>query len=146
MRPKSIIYFEILCFVLVGLMLAYRILTFSAVAKSLQGAAQTSGLPGDAAGMAIAAAAVSSTIYLLLWFFIARRASMIAKWIFVALTIANFVNLAALATRWEAVPRWHATIAVLIAVVGLGALALLFRPDAREWFSGRGPIDPKIFS
>ena len=102
---------------------------------------QMSAGPGIAAMIAqfgttplIVTAFVLVVIQLLLWYFVARRGSVVAKWIYVVLTayvvisgVFELRNTALLATTVGII---GAALVVLQAV----AIFLLFRPDARAWF------------
>jgi drug/metabolite transporter (DMT)-like permease len=76
--------------------------------------------------------AISLLIPLLLWYFIARRASNIAKWILVVMTLLGllFVNLD---------PGQLGSLAgiasLAVTILQLVAIVLLFRADARTWLS-----------
>ena len=84
---------------------------------------------------------------LLLWYFIARRASNVAKWIFVVLTAVGLLGfLSALANPM--VPKGLVT---LLGAAGTGLQVygawLLFRPDAAAWLDAKGADgagDPEI--
>lgn len=91
---------------------------------------------------------VGILVPLLLWYFIARRASNVAKWIYVVLTALGLLGfVSSLANPLVA----KGVITVLgLNTVGLQFYAawLLFRPDASAWLDSRGangPGDPKSF-
>lgn len=81
---------------------------------------------------------------LALWYLIARRASAIAKWVLVVLTVINMVGFAFLlfgfATGFGAEARSVAGSAasVIASVLLIGAVAHLFRADAKAWFGEGG--------
>lgn len=75
-------------------------------------------------------------ISLCLWFFVARRGSVIAKWVLVVLTVLAalrfLLNLPAVARG--AVPVGDVALSAVTLLLGLVAAFQLFRPDARAWF------------
>ena len=81
--------------------------------------------------------AIGFGIALLLWFFVARKGSRIAKWI-----VTIFVALA-LAWTLYAIPSGRYSLGLsgllgLFSTVLQGyAIAMLFRPDARPWFGAK---------
>lgn len=79
----------------------------------------------------------SVAIAFLLWYFIARQASVVAKWVqvvfaaFAALSILSAVYFFAVGNAPPLLPSLLGIVANLLYV---GAAVLLFRPDARAWF------------
>lgn len=89
----------------------------------------------------IGSIAIGLIIPLLLWYFIARRGSPIAKWIFVVLTaigvIGTLYSVTALSTGLVMPVQFG--ISVLGTLLQAVAGVMLFRPDANAWFNdGRG--------
>lgn len=89
--------------------------------------------PGAASlgdGVLILAVAMGQAVMLVLWFLVAHRASNIAKWVLVALTVVGFaLMLPDLRPSMALLP----VLTLLNAASQLIAIALLFRADAREW-------------
>jgi hypothetical protein len=87
--------------------------------------------------------AISLVVDLLLWFFIARKAAEIAKWIFVILFAVALAGMArTLFGQQQHVVLPTVTLAVSVVRLLLNGFctALLLRPDAKRWFRGeRGP-------
>lgn len=86
-------------------------------------------------------AAIGLLIQLLLWYFITRRGSVVAKWIFIVLT-----GLALCSGLWGLV--MSGATSVVIGVLGAAmlilqaiAIWLLFRPDTPAWFGEDGEVD-----
>jgi hypothetical protein len=82
---------------------------------------------------------------LLLWL-TAYRASNIARWIFIGLVAIGFVFQIADVGHARAYGDLSLALTLaqdLLCVIEIG---LLFRRDARDWFAGRRPVDPEIFS
>lgn len=128
MRPKSIILFEriellaILCGI-VGAALGWE-RTVALVAPLGFGGR----LVAIVQGLGVA-------LMLLLLYFIARRASVVAKWIFVVLVVLGAINIA----RGYGVLFDMGATGLLSAaqtLLQLVAVWLLFRPDTAPWFDG----------
>jgi hypothetical protein len=82
---------------------------------------------------------------LLLWFIVWRRSNA-ARWIYVVIHTPDLVFAV---IRPATSLHWGAFWAVLtLGQYGCAALCLLllFRQDSRDWFAGRGPVDPAVFS
>lgn len=87
--------------------------------------------------------AISYTISLLFWYFIARRASNVAKWILVVLTAIGALSLPLSLTQMGT-----AQLILTLVVFGMQVVAVwfLFRPDAKAWFTpGAQGMDPTVF-
>lgn len=93
-------------------------------------------------GPLLAVSVIGLLIPLILWFFIARKGSVIAKWILVVITAIGVVSLAFSLAR-GALPT---SVGGLLGLVGITlnivAATLLFRPDAKLWFGESLPQDP----
>ncbi len=83
-----------------------------------------------------AALLLSCAITLLLWYLVARRASLAAKWVVTVLTglaVLRFaINL--ITVMRGAVPAVAMLLSVAIVVLSVAATVHLFRDDARLWF------------
>ncbi|MEI9851343.1 MAG: hypothetical protein WDN24_11450 [Sphingomonas sp.] len=93
MRPQSIVHFDIVFFIIQATSIVVQALTWS---QTLEQVTLSSG--GAAPGAPIAAfvigsAVVGYAINLLLWYFISRRASAVAKWIYTALFAIGVASL-----------------------------------------------------
>lgn len=83
-----------------------------------------------------------NAINLLIWYFISRRASNVAKWILVVLTAFGLLGLFSL-TEVGAV---QAVMTLVIFGMQLASVYFLFRPDAVAWFKhGKSGMDPDVF-
>ena len=136
MRPMSIVNFE-RCYlgaVLIGFI--NSILNFSARNTNPQ-LAQATAMFGT--GFFIIFALLGLAIPLLLWYFTARRASVVAKWI-----ITVFFAIGALFFLFSLGRIFHSGLIGILSIIGfvLQAVAvyLLFKPDANAWFA-RGGVD-----
>lgn len=135
-RPRSIRLFELfwlgsLALTLVGTALLWPVLLEQAAAQA--GAARLG--PGVLNAIAGAGVAFLAAIELLLWYFVARRGSTVAKWLAVLFTAYGaYVLVVAedVAVALATVTGVISAVALLMQVIATGAL---FAPDARSWFS-----------
>lgn len=141
MRPQSIVWFERLylasvCLGILTLALNYDLIEMRAVAT---GGAGTSAWVGAVIGVCI---------NLLFWFFIARRASNIAKWILVVMTAVGIVGMIAMLSTLLMYGPLYTALTGAVTLLQLVAMVFLFRRDAVDWLKsgGRnGPIDLATF-
>ena len=125
MRPPSIVLFERLY--LGGLAIG---LINSAILISN---ASESELAGEGPSF-FAIVGTALVISLLLWFFVARRRSNIAKWILVALFAVGIIGLPAILTEGAFDLSDGLTVATWL--LQAAAIVMLFRPESAEWFKG----------
>ena len=131
MRPASIVQFERILLAALAIDLVNNLFAWPALAKTLE----VVDLVPSPVRMILACTA-APLIGLLLWYLIARRASVVAKWIlvaFVALGAAIFVYTAAHLTLFR--PMF--IVAIFAEVLKIVAVSRLFTADAAAWFSGR---------
>jgi len=131
MRPISIVWFERLFLLSLGLALLVSLLQYDLLLAEIEGQAAFASL-GLGSGFVIAVIAISLLVPLLLWYFIARRASNPAKWILVLLTAAGLLYLDIDAARMWAPAN---IMALIVTALQIAAVALLFRADARGWLN-----------
>ena len=132
MRPKSIVTFE-------RVVLASLALSLLATWLGWERAATTAADAGLGTGFILSVQAVTIVVMLLLLYFIARKGSPIAKWIYVVLAALGVLG--GLAAVGDLMEQGGASIAVTVLqyVLTIVSLWLLFRPDAKAWFNdGRG--------
>ena len=144
MRPASIVSFEriyLLSIVVaaIGMALGWDRLIQMAASRS-------AGVPESVQqGILIGAVAIGFLIPLLLLYFIARRASNVAKWIFVLFTAYSlFTFVTGLSTAGLKIDVLFVFNAITL-VLTLYCAWLLFRPDAKAWLETKGvdgPADP----
>lgn len=96
------------------------------------------GVKSGGIGVLIFGAMASTVLWLLLWYYIVRRASNVAKWIYVVLvallTISTIIGLAnPLAPR-----GLDRAVGLVILALQLFATGLLFRNDAATWLQNHG--------
>jgi hypothetical protein len=135
-RPQSIITFERCYLGGVALGLANNALNWSNMQEQMAATPNSQLLPD---WFLPATIGVGLVITLLLWYFVARRASTVAKWILVVFFAIGLLGLPGIVAGVSS-----GLIAPLMAIVGLITLALnaiavwmLFRPDAKLWFAGQ---------
>ena len=139
MRPVSIVRFEQAYLGSIALWLLNLALGWKARLGSLESNPAIAGNPQMAElaqTMMIGTTVVMLALWLLLWYFTARRASDVAKWVVVALFGLSVIGLPFTLMSYPVV-------GALSTVLSLGAFALtayavwlLFRPDAKAWFAG----------
>jgi hypothetical protein len=134
-RPKSIVQFERLYLGAWLLGLLNTILNWGRITNAARASAGGVQIDeGFASNMMIASLMGGAIITVLLWYFVARRGSDIAKWIvtiFFGIGLVSFLWGIAAGTVGVGVP---VAISVAALVVQGLAVAMLFRPDARAWF------------
>ena len=146
MRPQSIELFEKVYLGAIAVGLVNTFLSWSQVNAMLADPRMQAA--GVGSGTLVFGLIVGILIPLLLWYFIARRASSVAKWIYIVLTaVGLFAFLSSLAN--PLVLKGLVTIlgAATVALQVYGAW-LLFRPDAVAWLKSKGadgPGDPDTF-
>lgn len=145
MRPPSIVKFDQLFFATIAFGLVGFAINWDTAMAQLNANPGLSQLGWDGATLMIGAYAMGLAINLLLWFFISRRASNVARWILTALTGYGLISLPF--TLFMAPMPIVTMIVVLVsAVLQIAMLWLLFRPDAAAWFK-HGPkgMDADVF-
>ena len=146
MRPKSIELFEKIYLATVTFSFVIAVFNWVNVSATLE----TPELKALGAGsnLLIGIMALSLIFSLLIWYFIARRASNITKWIYVVVTgIGLFGVIGSLANPLT--PKGILLIGnIVVIALQLYAAWLLFKPDAAEWLESKGasgPDDPSTF-
>jgi hypothetical protein len=134
MRPPSIRLFEKLYLLTIAIGLVALALSWN----SITGLAQARTGQDAANGVLIVAAVLGVLIPLLLLYFIARRASNVAKWIFVVLAAFSVLSFVAGAANPELPKDALFALNVASLLLTLYCAWLLFRPDARAWLEHRG--------
>ena len=147
MRPQSIIRFEQIFFAAIAVSLLNTLMSFGATEAQLANDPSSAQL-GLGSGFLIATLAFSIGIMLLLWFFIARRASNVAKWILVAITGLGLAMMLGTISALSAAPPLTLLLTVVNTGLQIAGLAFLFKRDAVEWLTTKGQggaTDPSIF-
>ncbi len=103
---------------------------------------------GERQGVMIAAIAITLLFALMLLYFIARRASAAAKWLFVAFNAYGVVSFAMDLGTPGAATNIPFVFDGITLVLTLYCAWLLFKPDAVAWLESKGangPGDPSAF-
>jgi hypothetical protein len=133
MQPESIrkftlFYLGSLVVSLVATFVGYDILTAQVEAQS----AATGLAMGS--GAIVAGIALNVAITLLLWYLVARKGFVIAKWIIVLFFLFTVVtSISGIFAGGLAV---HEGLSLLAIVLQAAAVYYLFQPDAKAWFAG----------
>jgi len=141
MRPASIVMFERLFLASLVLSVVSFIINYDSMIRDLETQPGVAEL-GFGSGFAIGSMAIGLAIFLLLWFFIARKGSSVAKWILVVLLAISVISLPGMLMG-----SWDLGVVLGLAVYALeiAATAYLFRADAAAWFRGERGADPATF-
>lgn len=140
MRPQSIILFERL--VLLGIVLG--IVNTVLIWDQLNAQVAVTGMgPNTVIGIQV----VTILLYLLLIYFISRRGSPVAKWIYVVLAGLGLIASLTSIGQTMAMGAISAVLSIVSLVLTAVTIWLLFRPDAKAWFAdGRSAApDPDVF-
>lgn len=141
MRPNSIVTFErlVLLYLAIGVLYAYLVWDETMSSLQAQGVALGS-------GTIITIQAITVAFYLLLVWFISRKGSPVAKWIYVVLGGLGLVLGLIGIQQTISLGTLPLILAIAQYVLTLVTIWLLFRPDSKTWFSdGRGGVDAETF-
>ncbi|HET8612729.1 MAG TPA: hypothetical protein VFL92_08185 [Sphingomonas sp.] len=145
MRPQAIVRFEQLYIISLILSVVSAVWSYMRLSIVLPTDAPRALVPVTM----IVATAIGLIIGILLLYFIARRGSEIAKWIFIIFFVIGVIGFIRLLASFGAITH----VAPMVSAVTLGialiqivlqavCVWLLFRPDAKAWFKGaRTPED-----
>jgi hypothetical protein len=138
MRPESIQWFERVYIVRIVVGIALSLYSFYWMSHAF------GAYPMPAYGLkyiAIGSVVMVTLINLLLLYFIARRASVVAKWIFVVATLIGLVSV----VHTVIAPNFLPALLKMGPLFGVGLdftmIMLLFQPDSRDWFEGGGVVE-----
>ncbi len=137
MRPQSIKMFDMLFLGSLALGLVNFFFAYDTAMVQLEGT-------GMGSAFMIASLAVGYGINLLLWYFVSRRGSNVARWIFIVLTA---IGLAMVPFSLAEIPMSQLVLTLLVTLMQVAAIYFLFQPDAKLFFEngGRGSVDPSTF-
>lgn len=142
-QPQSIQNFSRLFLISLAIGIANAVLSWGKTNEMLAADPTTAGFGG---GFIIGVVVFGMGIPLLLWYFIAKRASNVAKWILVILTVLGLLVLPGTFTQASAMgPVWLA-LSLMTTILQLAAIYYLFRADAVAWLKGTPPVDPGTFN
>lgn len=140
MRPQSIVWFERLYLAAFALMVVNTILSWDANAAALA----ANGTARDIPGYQYWTTGIGLLIPPLLWFFIARRGSAVAKWILLVLVVIGLIGVGYIVTSGRATFGLRGLLGYAAMALQVAAAAMLFRPDADAWFgkgNAREPVE-----
>ena len=144
MRPPSIVMFERLFLASLALSAFNFVVGYDAMIEQVERepALQQLGLDG---GFVTGMFVVGVAIYLLLWFFIARKASTVAKWILVVLSAVGLLSFLASFATGQVTFDQSAMLGAAYYALEVAAVVFLFRADANAWFRNEWKADPATF-
>ncbi len=136
-RPKSIDRFEQFygAHIVLGLVNSVVALWVMPDARVNEALAGMGGLVGAVSGVFIAIALATQ---ILLWFLIARRGNLLAKYVLVALTVLNVLGalfgVVGMATGVAGNQPLALVLSLASSACLVAAVTMLYRPDALPWF------------
>lgn len=137
MRPQSIINFDRCYLGVIALNVLNTFLSWSQTKERIA----TAGLPpGTATGGLAFGLIVGVGISLLLWYFIAKKGSVVAKWILTVLFVLGLIAVLVAAAGNTFPTGLPGIVSIVVLVLQAVSVYLLFRPDSKRWFDGRGDL------
>jgi hypothetical protein len=134
MRPKSILLFEKVFFASLAVGLVRTVAAWREVASAIANPTLKAASMSERA--ILTSLSLSLVLPLVLWFFIAHRASNVAKWFFLLLTAFGLLGF----VQTLANPAAPKGIVTVLSALGVGlqiyAAWLLFDADAKDWLDG----------
>jgi len=139
MRPKSIILFAWLYLAAVGIGLLNSIVYFDQIMATAMADPRVRMFPPEFFRASLyVSTAIGLLVAFLLWFFITRRPSLLAKWIFVLLTAVAVLGLIGSVVSHRFPPGIPGVLSAVGCLLRLASAWMLFRPDANAWFGDKG--------
>lgn len=135
MRPSSIVRFDRLYLASIAVGLIGNILEWPLTMARLAENPDTAALGSTATVAAGGMIVVGVAIALLLWFFIARRGSVVAKWILVVFTVFAIGSLAVGFSTGAVILDVGGIVRIVAVALQTTAVVFLFRPDAAAWLA-----------
>ncbi len=135
MRPSSIVRFDRLYLASIAVGLIGNILEWPLTMARLAENPDTAAMGSTATVAAGGMIAIGVLIALLLWFFIARRGSSVAKWILVVFTVFAIGSLVIGFSTGAVILDAGGIVRIVAVALQAAAVAFLFRPDAAPWFA-----------
>lgn len=132
-KPPSIARFELLYWVAVALGWVNTALNW----PTAQAALDANPMLANARWFLPVMTAIGVLISIALWFFIARRASVVAKWIqivFAGFGVIGILSGAYMIVSGKAASLPLMAVAILSNIIYIAAASMLFKPDAKAWF------------
>jgi len=146
MRPPSIVLFEKLYVAVIVIGLAAVALSWSSISAM---ASNQPGVPAAVGSSILVGALIFGFLVpILLLYFIARRASTVAKWIFVVLAAFSLYSFVSGLANPPVAGTLFLAVNAVSTLLTLYCAWLLFKPDAKAWLDSKGanaPADPTTF-
>lgn len=139
MRPASIVNFDRLYLVATALGLVNSLMSIDSLQARIAAMPELRAMHVGS-GFVYLSIAVSVGIPLLLWFLVAHRRSVVAKWILVGFTALAILNLPASLRQIGAGGGLGVLTNVAVDVLRVVALSFLFRADAKAWLGRSGAM------
>jgi hypothetical protein len=130
-RPQSIMWFERLYLGGMVLGLLNTLMNWGLVQAQVAATPNAGLLPP---WFSAATVAIGVGINLLLWYFVARRGSVVAKWIVVVLYAIGLAGIAMTLASGMRPPTLN-LVAAIVLLLQTAAVVMLFRADTKPWFA-----------
>ena len=139
LRPTSITNFERCYLGSIALGFIILALTWNSQLALLARNPATAQLSGGAIyGSLLTGLVIGAVVAILLWYFAARRASVVAKWIIVVFFAFGVLSLLNSLSKGMVPPGLGGVLTIANIVLQGVAVWMLFKPDAKAWFADRG--------
>jgi hypothetical protein len=137
MKPESIRRFDLFYLASIAFSLIAYVVSYDALVANMESRTAAAGIRLGS-GTVLTTIVIGIGVALLLWFFVSRRRSVVAKWIIVVLFVLSLLGLPGLFSGGWTVLK---TISALNLLCEAAAVFYLFQPDARAWLGSRDVID-----
>lgn len=143
MKPESIRRFDMSYLGSIVLSVVGYFMSYDAMVGQMEARTAAAGMELGS-GAVIATMAVGTAISLLLWFFVSRKASAIAKWIIVLIFVVGLLSAVGVWAPGLFSGPWTGlkTVSAVMVLLEAAAVYFLFRPDAKTWFDAPAADDP----
>jgi hypothetical protein len=144
MRPQSIIRFEQAYLASIALWTLGLVLNWNTRLSAIGRDPRFAGNPQMiqfAEWMMIGTAALSFALWILLWYFAARRGVAWVKWVLVAFLAMSAISIPFTLMNAAVIGTTGTVLALGAFLLNAFAVAMLFRPDATAWLSGKTTIE-----
>ena len=136
MRPNSIVNFERIVIVSIVLGIINSWMTSEKMRELMAGKPQMS------QSTTLTIQVIMILIYLVLIYFISRKGSPVAKWIYVVLCVLGLVAGVFALPLMAQLGTVSLVVAIVQYALSIASLWMLFRPDSKAWFSEGRTADP----
>lgn len=136
MRPNSIVNFERIVIVSIVLGIINSWMTSEKMRTLMAGKPQMS------QSTTLTIQVIMILIYLVLIYFISRKGSPVAKWIYVVLCVLGLVAGVFALPLMAQLGTVSLVVAIVQYALSIASLWMLFRPDSKAWFSEGRTADP----